>query len=100
MDLEVEAELETAGPLVPAPGHSYMISVSRYRVLRVVHGQYSHEWLLVGHENRDMAAPDFKPGARERRELSRAFPEHSHQVNPFAAEQPSLPVYYCLSSRP
>jgi hypothetical protein len=44
-------------------------------VLRVVEGDYSDPDLYVGHDGASRSHPVFRPGARHRLYLTRAFPE-------------------------
>jgi hypothetical protein len=99
IELILEAEVDTPGPQAPARGHSYPISITRYRVLRVLQGQYQHPFVLVGHDSADMSSPEFRPGVREQLELTSKFPAHSSQLNPFTRENPGFQVYYCVDAR-
>lgn len=75
VELIAEAELIDAGPQMPPPGIFRGISLMRYRVLRVVEGEYPHTELFVGHEHADVGDPAFRPGAHHRLYLTRAFPD-------------------------
>jgi hypothetical protein len=98
IELVLDAEVDTPGPQAPTPGHSHAISVTRYRVLRVLQGQYQHPIALVGHDRADMASSEFLPGVRKQLELTSKFPPHTTQLNPFTRENPGIPVYYCVRS--
>ncbi len=98
-ELVLEAELETPGPQVPAPGHAHVISVSRYRVLRVVHGSYAHPVVLVGHDRADMRSAAFQAGVRHRLELVRQFPPNTSLQQPFASEAGVYGTYFCVAYR-
>jgi hypothetical protein len=99
IELVLDAQVDTPGPQAPTPGHSHAISVTRYRVVRVLQGRYQHPFALVGHDGADMASPEFRPGVRKRIELTLKFPRHTTQLNPFTRENPGIPVYYCVTSR-
>ena len=99
VQLVLEAEVDTPGPPVPLPGHSHMISITRYRVLRVMRGAYTHPMALVGHNGAHMNPPEFRRGVRKILDLSLGFPPHSTQLNPFTRENPGIPVFYCVAAR-
>jgi len=99
VELVLDAQVETPGPQAPVPGHAHAISVTRYLVLRILHGHYEHPFALVGHDGADMNSAEFRPGVRKRLDLSLKFPPHATQLNPFTRESPGLPVYYCVDSR-
>jgi len=96
IELMVDAEVDTPGPQAPARGHSYLISVTRYKILRTINGNYANELLLVGHDDADMNSPEFQPGIRKRLELTSKCPLHATYLNPFTLENPDLFVYYCV----
>jgi hypothetical protein len=75
IDLIVEAELIDPGPEMPPPGIFHGVALTHYRVLRVVEGEYSDPDLYVGHDGASRGNPAFRPGARHRLYLTRAFPE-------------------------
>jgi hypothetical protein len=95
--LEIEAELLDTGSLAPKPGDSYIIPIMRYRVLKVVAGQYPHQYVFVGHDRPDLQSPQFRIGARHRMRLTRDFPEHSTILNGFEDESRDVGVFFCLS---
>jgi len=96
----VEAEVVEPGPPVPAPGDSYVISITRYRVLKVLKGRYRHDFLLVGHDPFAKVQPNLAPGVRHRLELTVSFPAQASQLNPFATEALRIGIYYCKSFKP
>ena len=95
--LELEAELLDTGLLAPKPGDSYIIPIMRYRVLKVVAGQYPHQYVFVGHSMPDLQSPQFRIGARSRMRLTREFPEHATILNGFEDESRDTGVFFCLS---
>ena len=99
IDLVIEAAVDTPGPQAPLPGHGHAISITRYRVLRVIRGEYSHAFVLVGHDRADMNSGEFRPGVRKRLELSRRFPPHTTQLNKFVRDNPGVVTYYCVNAR-
>lgn len=98
-EFAVEAVLETPGPQVPAPGHQYLLSVSRYRVSKVLWGTYARQFVLVAHDRADMSSAAFQPGTYKQLELTSRFPAHASLMNPFSAAAGGEPVFYCLTER-
>jgi hypothetical protein len=98
-EIELEAIVDAPGPPAPDPGHAHAISITRYKVLRVLRGQYAHPFALVGHDLANLSSLDFRPGVRKVLRLTTAFPPHTSQLNPFARESPGVPALYCLDSR-
>jgi hypothetical protein len=93
----VEAELLDPGEPVPRPGDMYLVSLMRYKVLKVVRGKYRHRFILVGHHLPDLSSPDFRIGIRHRLELTREFPPHATLLNKFEAESREIGVFFCSS---
>lgn len=96
-ELTIEGEVLVVGPETDLPGDTLSISITKYRVLRVLTGNYEHPFILVGHSDEDRMSPTFTVGARHRLELTRHFPQHASLLNPFPAETPQLGVYFCRS---
>ncbi|GAB3073258.1 hypothetical protein GCM10027053_43290 [Intrasporangium mesophilum] len=96
-DLLVDATVDTCGPQAPDAGDEYMVSVTRYRVIKALEGTYSSPMILVGHARADMSSPAFMVGARHRLSLTRQFPRHSSLLNQFADEASTVGVYFCTS---
>jgi hypothetical protein len=92
--LEIEAEVIDPGPSTPPPGVTYFIPITRYRVLKVLHGDYGHDVILVGHD--PFKRPPLTVGARHRLRLTREFPEQSTPVNPFTADG-HRGLFFCKS---
>ena len=95
--LVIDAQLDTPGPQAPDPGHAHVISVSRYRVLRVLLGQYTNAFILVAHDRADMSSANFLPGVNKRLELTLKLPAHTSMLKPFPDKDPGFPVYYCVA---
>lgn len=95
--LVIEGELLVLGPEPDLPGDTLSISVSKYRVLRVVAGDYAHPFIFVGHSFEDRMSPTFVAGVRHRLDLTLHFPPTASLLNPFVAETPQLSVYFCRS---
>ena len=74
-ELVVEADLIEPAIPVPAKGEAWVISLTRYTVVRVLEGRYPHSDLFVGHDGVDPASPGFEPGVRHRLWLTPHFPE-------------------------
>jgi hypothetical protein len=91
----LEAELEDPGRQAPDPGALYVIGIMRYRVLRVVEGDYPHEHAYVGHHRADLSQPEFQPGARHRLTVTREFPAGATLLNTFDVGAEG--VLYCTS---
>jgi len=96
-ELTVEAELISIGEPAPRPGCIYVISLMLYKVLRILNGIYSDEFLLVGHKVPDLGAPEFQLGVRHRLNLTDEFPQYSSILNSFRDEKPDAGVFYCIS---
>lgn len=93
-DLVVEAELIDPGKPVPALGMLHAIGLMRYKLGRVIEGSYDDDELLVGHSGPDLSSPAFQPGARQRLELVREFPDGATVLSTFdTSERPAL---YCV----
>jgi hypothetical protein len=99
-ELVIEGELLDTGLPAPKPGDSYIIPIMRYGVLKVVAGQYPHQYVFVGHSMPDLQSPQFRIGARHRMRLTREFPEHSTILNGFDDESRDAGVFFCLSFDP
>jgi hypothetical protein len=95
----VEAEVVQPGPDVPAPGDSYVIPITRTRVLKILEGRYREDFVLVGHDPLAKSQPRLAPSVRHRLELTTSLPSQAGQANPFAAEALRISVYYCKSFR-
>jgi|GEM_PF-6516190 len=95
--LTVEAELLDTGFPAPKPGVMYVISLMRYKVLKVLHGRYPHQFILVGHHVPDINSPQFQIGVRHRLQLTRKFPEHASILNKFKEEARNLDIFFCQS---
>jgi hypothetical protein len=93
-DLVVEAELTDPGMPVPALGILHAIGLMRYRLERVIEGDYDDDELLVGHSGPDLSSPEFQPGAHHRLELSREFPEGASVLSTFDTSERS--ALYCV----
>ncbi|MDD1744614.1 MAG: hypothetical protein LUQ20_02215 [Candidatus Methanoperedens sp.] len=95
--LTVEAELLDIGFPVPRPGVMYVISLMRYKVLRVIRGRYPHQFILVGHHVPDLNSPQFQIGVLHRLDLTGRFPKHASILNKFDDEARDLGIFFCLS---
>jgi hypothetical protein len=69
--LVVEAEVVTPAAALPPPGFTRALQVDRYRVLRVISGEYDHEELFAARD----AGEAFIVGDRLRLTLSPQLPE-------------------------
>jgi len=98
-ELVLDAILETPGPQAPAPGHEYRLSVSRYRVLKVLKGTYPRRFVLVAHDGADMSSAAFQPGTRKELELTSRFPVHASLMYPVNSGGRGEPVYFCIRAR-
>lgn len=96
-NLTVEGELLDVGLPAPLPGITYVISIMRYKVLRVVQGEYSYPYIFVGHDVPDLQSPQFQVSVHHRLQLTRKFPEHSSILNKFEDESRSVGVFFCVS---
>lgn len=74
--LVVEAEVTAPADIVPAPGIVHALQVDRYRVIRVVDGEYDHETLFAARE----AGTPFHVGDRLRLTLISELPAGSAPV--------------------
>lgn len=97
-ELILDAELVDPGQPMPPPGIFHGIALMRYRVLRVIEGEYKHSETHVGHAQANPKDPTFQQGARHRLYLTSAFPEH---VSVLGVEQSSPgQVFFCLRLEP
>jgi len=97
-EIIIEGELLDLGPEPDLPGDTLSISISKYRVLRVLAGHYAHAFILVGNSYEVRMSPAFVRGVRHRLDLTRNFPPHASLLNRFPAEAPRLAVYFCRLS--
>ena len=95
--LVVEAELLDTGMEAPGPGIMYIISLMRYKVLKVVQGVYPYQFILVGHHVPDLNSPEFHIGVRHLLHLSKDFPDHANILNKFQDESDQEGVFFCVS---
>jgi len=93
--LIIEGVLLVLGPEPTLPGDTLSISVSKFQVDKVISGRYEGTSILVGHSYDERMS--LEEHMRYRLNLTREFPEHATLLNPFQAEEPRLPVYYCIS---
>jgi hypothetical protein len=95
--LVVDARIKDPGMQAPLPGYSFIISIMRYDVLRVVKGAYPYNEVFVGHEIADLSLPQFNVGAQHRLTLSREFPKYASVLNPFEKETLEKGTFFCIS---
>jgi len=93
-ELIVEADLIDPGIPVPAKGESWVISLMRYTVVRVLEGEYPHDDVFVGHDDADLDTPEFRAGVRHRLWLTRTFPEQATILSATATREEG--AFYCL----
>jgi hypothetical protein len=95
--LTIDAELIDVGEPAPRPGDMYIISLMLYKVLKVVHGTYPHQSVLVGHDTPDLTAPQFQSGRRHRLQLTNEFPPHASILNKFEREVGPGGIFFCTA---
>jgi hypothetical protein len=95
--LTIEAQLLDTGIEAPKPGVMYVISIMRYKVLKVVHGVYPYQIVFVGHHVPDLNSPQFRIGVRHRLKLRKSFPENASILNKFQDEKDNGSIFFCVS---
>jgi hypothetical protein len=96
IEIIVDAELIEPAPFAPGHGSSYVILIARYRIIKVIRGEYRYSEILVGQDD----APSLAVGRRQRLTLTSAFPARASLLDPFMQEALRRGVYYCKGYTP
>lgn len=96
VQLVVDAKLMDCGIPAPKPGIIYSVSLMQYELLKVIHGEYCHPFIFVGHHLPDLGGWEFVPGTKHRLYLTREFPEHASILDKYQTPVSGKERYYCL----
>lgn len=93
----VDAKLLDIGIPAPKPGVIYTVSLMHYEVLDVIHGEYSHSSIFVGHHLPNLAGSEFRIGTCHRLQLTNEFPQHASILDKFQTDMSRTKPFFCLS---
>lgn len=96
VQLVVDARLMDVGIPSPKPGMIYSVSLMHYEILKVIHGNYCHPFIFVGHHLPGLGGMEFIVGTKHRLYLTKEFPEHASILDKYQTPISGTESYYCL----